>query len=380
MPTMEPSGEAELVAWLTTVLRAGESLPSGRVVAVASGANGAFNSAVSHLRLTYSSDAPASAPRRLLLKRSLPSEWGMRMASVEVAFYREIATLAARPDAAGRLPMIVPCHAAEYDAERQSSSLLLEDVSQTHYPPLTRDQQLTPGANVPAPRDLDRVVTTLARFHAYWWGHPLLCGGEGALGSWYPTRDDIAAMIARREAALARLLAREDGDLPMELRQLVERVIAALPDRWDRHVAPRLRDRRQITLVHGDAYFANFLTPVDPASDAPTYLIDWQGPEANLGAQDLVNMIATFWTSEQRHEGGREMRALRRYHETLQAYGVSGYSWDDLLFDYRFAVLDWLLVPIQDAGDGSRHDYWWPKLHCLAAAYRDLGCEGLLAA
>jgi hypothetical protein len=303
----------------------------------------------------------------------------MRTAPLEVAFYREIAALIAGPDAAARLPMIVPCHAAEYDATRRSSSLLLEDVSETHHAPLTRDQQLTPGANVPTSRDLDRVITTLARFHAYWWGHPLLCGGEGVIGSSYPTRDDIAAMIARREAALGRLLAREDGDLSTELRRLVERVMAALPDAWERHVAPRMRERRHITLVHGDAYFANFLTPRDPASDAPTYLVDWQGPEANLGAQDLVNMIATFWTSAQRHEDGREMHALRRYHETLLAYGVSGYGWEDLLADYRFAILDWLLVPIQDAGDGSRHDYWWPKLHCLAAAYRGLGCEALLA-
>ncbi len=91
-----------------------------------------------------------------------------------------------------------------------------------------------------------------------------------------------------------------------------------------------------------------------------------------------VALAAWDCRGHRRHEGGREQRILRRYHEVLQAQGVSGYSWDQLLTDYQLAVTDWLPVPIQDGGDGSRHDYWWPKLQCLAAAYNDLGCDELL--
>jgi hypothetical protein len=55
-----------------------------------------------------------------------------------------------------------------------------------------------------------------------------------------------------------------------------------------------------------------------------TYLIDWQTAAAHLGSQDLVNLIATFWTSKQRRERDRERRLLRRYLQTLHTCGVSG--------------------------------------------------------
>ena len=54
--------------------------------------NPAFNSAVTHLHLTYSPAAPPSAPRGLVLKRNHPSAWGARAGVREVAFYRLVAT------------------------------------------------------------------------------------------------------------------------------------------------------------------------------------------------------------------------------------------------------------------------------------------------
>jgi hypothetical protein len=132
-----------------------------------------------------------------------------------------------------------------------------------------------------------------------------------------------------------------------------------------------------LTLVHGDAYFANFLCPRPPAT-GPTYLLDWQSPEVDVGGNDLVNLCATFWTSEQRHQGQRELQILRRYYATLQAHGVSQYSWEDLRTDYQHGLIFWLLMPVQDAADGSHKDYWWPKMQCLVAAFQDWHCEELL--
>jgi hypothetical protein len=133
-----------------------------------------------------------------------------------------------------------------------------------------------------------------------------------------------------------------------------------------------------MTLTHGDAYFCNFLCPNEPGA-GPTYLLDWQSPEVYLAASDLVNLCATFWTPAQRRQDGREDRLLRRYHDRLVANGVTRYTWHDLRRDYRLAVIDWLLVPLQDRADGSPTDYWWPKMQCLAAAFEDLDCAALLA-
>lgn len=107
-------------------------------------------------------------------------------------------------------------------------------------------------------------------------------------------------------------------------------------------------------------------------------MLDWQSASFDIGGHDLVNLMATFWTSEQRHAEQREDRMLRRYYDVLQANGVSGYSWEDLITDYRTHLIYWLLITIQDAADGSPKDYWWPKMHCLVTAFREWRCEELL--
>jgi hypothetical protein len=49
-------------AYLTAALRRAGALPSGEVLVVGQERNPAFNSAVTHLRLTYSPAAPPPAP------------------------------------------------------------------------------------------------------------------------------------------------------------------------------------------------------------------------------------------------------------------------------------------------------------------------------
>jgi hypothetical protein len=243
---------------------------------------------------------------------------------------------------------------------------------------MTRDQQLRAGENVPPAATIERVIETLARFHAAWWQHPLLGSGPLGIGRWYRDEAGWALYMGRRATAWANLIAAEGAWLPADLRRLYEDVLARVPGFWERYLVPRLRTFTGITVIHGDAYFANFLCPIDPVA-GQTYLIDWQSPEAHLGAGDLVNMIATFWTPEQRHQNGREERMLRHYHTVLQASGVGDYTWDDLRLDYRLALIEWLLQPLQDRQDGAPQDYWWPKMQCLAGAYRDFDCAELLA-
>jgi hypothetical protein len=68
---------------------------------------------------------------------------------------------------------------------------------------------------------------------------------------------------------------------------------------------------------------------------------------------------------------------LRRYHATLAAGGVRDYTWDDLSRDYRSGLIFWLLMPLQDRLDGAALAYWWPKLQCTAAAFREWHCAEL---
>jgi hypothetical protein len=242
---------------------------------------------------------------------------------------------------------------------------------------VTRDQQIGLTQSVPSDNAIASVTEALARHHAYWWNHGTLQSGTFAVGYWSRDAERFRLYLERRRAAWKRLLAGEPNGLPGDLQQLYNGVLNGIEHHWARFLEPRFRTFSHLTLVHGDAFFPNFLTP-QPGTNGETYLLDWQSPAVDIAGYDLANLLATFWTREQRHEAQREQRILEHYHRTLVASGVEGYGWDDLVLDYRAGLIFWLLMPLQDGGDGAARSYWWPKMQCLVAAFEDWHCAELL--
>jgi thiamine kinase-like enzyme len=154
---------------------------------------------------------------------------------------------------------------------------------------------------------------------------------------------------------------REASWLPADVCIVYDHVLRHLPQHWERYLAPRFQTQTNLTLVHGDAFFTNFLCPKQH-NGGPTYVLDWQGPAFDIGGYDLANLCATFWTSEQRHEAQRERRILERYLVRLQTAGVAAYTWDDLVTDYQAGIMYWVLVPVQDGHDGAGKAYWWTAM------------------
>ena len=362
-----PAPDPITPAWLTAVLRESGALAHGQVLTVASKPTGAFNSQTSHLQLRYSNGAAPGLTTNMILKRNIPKPWGVEAGAEEVKFYRLVAAL---PDAP---PAIVPCYAAAFDPASGNSYLLLQDLSATHAHPITREQQISITDGIPPAHAIERVVDTLAQHHAYWWNHVLLDGATFHIGYWSRNAERFGLYLQRRRISWDSLVAGESAWFPNDLRELYARVLDHLEQHWKRCLEPRYQAKANLTLVHGDAYFANFMCPSDPAAGV-TYLLDWQAPTVDIGGYDLANLCATFWTSEQRHAGQREQQILRRYHAVLHAHGVRDYAWPDLLTDYRSGLIYWLLVPVQDRYDGSSKDYWWPKMQCLVAAFREWDC------
>ncbi len=353
--------------WLTLALRGAGFLPTGEAVVVEMRANSAFNSSAAHLAVTYSDDEPADAPRALFLKRNLQVDWAIEAGRDEVIFYRAMAPRSER------LPMLLPCYAALVDKARGASTLLMPDVSATHAPPLLRDDQIV-GRSIPSATALDQAIDALAAFHAAWWESPEL-GDAFPIIPWYRDAEHFTAHVARRQREWERFIAAEGGWFPADLRGFYEREIARFPRLWENGLGERITSRSGLTLTHGDCYLTQFLCP-RPGVAAPTYLVDFQSAGADLPGGDLVHMFAFCWTREQRQEGGREARALRRYHDGLLACGVRGYTWDDLLITYRLALTIMLFYPIWDETNGSPRDYWLPKLQNIVAAYQDQSLPG----
>jgi hypothetical protein len=324
--------------WLTSMLCVAGVLPHGEVLTIDLQPTGAFNSATVRLNIAYIPDVPACVPHSLILKCSNGTEWGSQTNRAEVCFYQFTTGIPDYP------PLMVLCYGAAYDEASGTLYLLLLDLSSTHLVPVSREQQIAidRGENVPAEIYIKRAVETLATFHAYWWEHELL--GSEQLPSGF-TDDSFVSYWLRRRTSVKWLLLNEREMLSPELQKLCVEAVTHFDSWWINYLAPWMRARSRITLIHGDAYFANMLSPREGIG-GKTYLIDWQSAEPYLGAFDLVNLCATFWTREQRYEGQREQRLLQHYSSQLQAWGVHNYNWDDLILDYRLEIIEWLLITV----------------------------------
>jgi hypothetical protein len=358
--------------WLTAVLRDAGHLPRGAVSYVKSSDSSAFNSSTVFLTVEYSDNAPPDAPKNLVLKRNADSAWSREAGVYEAQFYDRVRQLP-KP-----CPAIVPCYASFYDATTQDSYILLEALPPSYAPPVTRDNLISLSSNVPFPHQIQNVVEALAALHAYWWEHPLSQTREIEVGYWLRDADQFAKYYERRHNAWNALLEAEKDWLPASVATLYKQFFAKLPIFWERYLKPRYEAKTNLTLMHGDAYFSNFMCLKGYGRDNNAYLLDWQTYSFDIGASDLVNLLATFWTREQRRTNNREQTALRWYHTTLQTRVMPYYSWEDLQDDYRAGLIYWLLMPVQDRANGSHKNYWWPKMQCLIAAFEDWNCEHFL--
>ena len=365
MPDVISSLDSVTPELLTSIFRRNGLLGQGRILDVKFHPNPAFNSVAAHLEPVYSEDAPADVPERLFIKIK-QNHWGRD----EVAFYRLVTGQKPPPS------MLIPLIDGAYDKETGVSHCLMLDVSGTHHAPVSRERILA-GDGVPEEEELAGCVDALAGLHAYWWEHSALRDGPVRIPP--PFRDEERYMTEVRcqTEEWRRFRKTAGGELPRELLALYDNRIEALPTLWDRYLKHRFDCFSQLTACHSDCYFTQFLCPDDPEVHG-TYLSDMEEMCVCLGAEDLVYLIATFWTREQRQKNDRETRCLTRYYESLVKRGVENYSWDDLCGDYRLQLIWRVELPVWDQQNGSTRDYWRLKMQCLVDAYRDWDCATLL--
>jgi len=362
--------------WLNQVLGAGGGGGGGEIVAVRHGSAlpQAGASRVHRLDVTYAPGTPPERRPRLLLKLSrIDPDWvgwggftGRQLTEKEVYFYREIAPL---------MPGVptIRCFDASCDRKTGAGHLLLEDVSATHVQPLRPDPPPEPVCA--------QAVGVLAALHAHWWERPdldrLWGGAQAAQAS--NTADAQHAQdaeVARVSAKVAAFLDYMGEALPAHRRSQLSASAAFLPTLQGRQASgPH-------TLIHQDAHWRNFLYPKDPKDQThPTYLFDWQSWSVGACVTDLRYLLARHWGPA----GAQDMlvRLLRRYHEGITERGVSGYSWTQLMEDFRLAVARIPCAPaVQWSDYGSPTDErerWAANVERTAIVFDALGCAALLA-
>jgi hypothetical protein len=350
---METLPAAVDARYLTEVLQRSGALPTGRVREVTvQDARNTLLSAIVRLRLVYEGDAPA-APRTLILKTLLPERQrlGWNAGQQEVAFYAKVAP----QTPAGLLPQ---CFDAVSSADGMAWHLLLEDLADTHF--IVTAWPLPPGM-----QDAARIVQARARFQAAWWDHPAL---GVSIGEW-TTPGEIDGVVARFGEKFSAFADRVGDVLTPERRQFYERLVADTPRLYGRYLA-----KRNMTLVHGDGHFWNCFLAKDGSG---VKFFDWDCWRADVGTDDLANMIAMHWYPDRRHRF--ESTLLDLYHETLVAQGVRGYDRRALGDDYRLSVLWQAMTPVWQAGIDLPAQIWWNNFERIMAAVDDLGCRELLS-
>lgn len=301
------------------------------------------------LEVTYSADVFPNLPTRLLLKWAHEESAAPERGDPEVVFYRNLAPLLSSPPVAQCLATAPPTSKERW--------LIIEDLRSTHTNP--------PWPERPNDKEVHDAVAVLAQVHARWWEAPELGSTVGTSH----TETKLRTMVHGFRDQLPNFFVDLGDDLPLADRQVLEAAFNSSLRPW-----LRLLDQRALTVIHGDAHTWNFLFP--RSGQGMPYLIDWQVWHLDLGARDLAFMIALHWDRTARRQ--LELSLLRRYHYELNSAGISNYSFDDLLLDYRRCLVRNLTFPILFWSRGLPREAWRNRLDCALAAYRDLECAELL--
>jgi len=134
-----------------------------------------------------------------------------------------------------------------------------------------------------------------------------------------------------------------------------------------------LKEKRNITLVHGDAHNRNFLYPKDPNDIA--CIIDWQFWHFGCGTYDLRHLLGLGLKNEMRKH---QNELVRYYHELITKNVNIDYSWNDCWRDYKKGIINNLFMPVwQYVGFGWKYERWKDTLKNAIENYVELECDKL---
>jgi hypothetical protein len=315
--------------WLTGALRTGGCLTQANIVTIvvqAIGQEVGFLDGLARLQLTYDQDegtAPASVVVKVPSGEAAYRQIGDRYHAYEreIRFYGDVA-----PGSPIRLPR---CFYRGMDRATDAYLLVLEDLGS-----LTAGDQVHGLTQAQA----QAAVETIGKLQARWWETPALEALD-----WMPHRNIQPARYRqfwpRFRQAIGPLLPAPGLTLGEKVGDHLDELLRAM-------------EQRPHTIVHSDFRADNLLFD-DPSWPDPVVVVDWQLAIRCRGALDVARLLCGSVPSPDR--AACEMEVLRRWHQTLEAGGVKGYSFRQALHDYRLGALLCLYFPvtIHEAEEGA---------------------------
>ena len=227
------------------------------------------------------------------------------MYSFEVGFYRDLADY---------VQIATPrCYAAKISTDNSAFNLLLEDAA-----PFVQIDQLQ-GLNL---AQAQLAMQQLAGLHGPTWQ------GRGMENCHWAQIDP--AMTGAFADGMKRLqpdfVERFGAALPSENLEILDRLILSAPGYWRYSLACK----NQVA-AHWD-YRADNMLFGERDGELAMVTIDWSALKAG-GGRDLGHFLGTSLVPELRRE--HEMELLQMYHDRLLTHGVSDFTLQECIDDYR---------------------------------------------
>ncbi|WP_435742255.1 phosphotransferase family protein [Nocardioides sp. SYSU DS0663] len=269
----------------------------------------------------------------------------------EVRFYREL-----EPTVAVDVPV---CHAATDVTDDGAFTLVLEDLT-----PAVQGDQLAGGTVA----QVRAAAENLAGLHGPRWCDPSLLD----LG-WITAQDAEGAALLQEVYGPA-----VEAFLDITGPLLTPGAAATVRDTVDVIGAWSLARPERFGIVHGDYRLDNLLFHPDP--EVGVKAVDWQTLSLGLPARDLAYLVATGLDPAERRSC--EEAIVAAYHARLLDHGVRGHPLEECWDDYRFAMLQGILVSVFGCAYGARTDrgdrMFAVMVERTAEAVRDLGTSELV--
>lgn len=359
MKTMTiPAGPQDLTAdWMTDALRSTGVIKSVTVTKIEPqviGEGSGFIGQIAKVALTYDKPEPG-APASLIAKFPGASEGGRAIGNTfdfyhrEIRFYQEIAA---------EVELRTPAYYySAADREAQEYILLIEDLA----PCEVGDHAA--GCKLEEAR---LAIESIGKFHATWWESPRL----KTIGEWMPTLDAPVQQFAggAYQQAWPAFLQMFGSTLSPEVKAIGEQIGQnVIKIQSSLATSP-------VTISHGD-YRTDNLFFASAKGGAPIAVADWQISTIGRGAFDVAYLLCGGMEPEMRRTHERDL--LRMYHRTLEANGVTGYSFEQCWDDYRRSALFhfvYIVIAIGtlDASNERGMALWTAWLRRGAAALEEL--------
>jgi aminoglycoside phosphotransferase (APT) family kinase protein len=328
--------------WMGSVL--GAEVEAVGVEAIGTGQLGSV------FRVTPAYAAGVTGPRTVIVKLA-STDAGARQQGMALGVYETETRFYAK--IAPRITMAVPaCHLAEVDPQSGWFTLVFEDLGGR----AVVGDVLAGGTLEQAQAAVDALVGLQAPL----WNEP-----ELEEEAWLASPDATVALFASFTGQVEPFLDRFGGLLEPAQADLIRRALPRAVD-WVRSWSgPRV-------VQHGDYRLDNMLFGAAP--DAPMVtVVDWQTARLGPPLLDLGYYLGACLATEDRRRHERSL--IERYHEGLVAGGVSDFSLEDTLADYRATSLYGLYLAVGMALRVKQTDRGDAMFAAATRQYADLALD-----